>query len=1006
MASELLKNRALIQKLKEPEIESINFNLADSALDYSVESLEEEILPQPKPQELLDIQEDVRIQRQQDTMDKARPFLMDESIDFIEREEFKKGSNQFGESSRNNPETVEKIVKMFLEEKITAKEIAKRLSISESTVGRILKDENIADFKTRRRFERFSKLLELVEEANRGDKWIAMQDLAKKAGFTGKDQFFYRGLEEFNIPKLENQRDKIKKVFNSIVSNPDTPIKELQSFSKVVANRTGLNRTATNFTLNTLPEYKAFKPILNKIVQPGFQKKAQGMTLGEVGKITEQVKERVPAMTFTSPEKFIMQSAKRHVEKGGDKIKFVKKPGDLDAKGNRITDFDAEFIYKDKKYNFKQLLKEGKKIPEFKEVYKSFDDLNELLSKKVIHPVTKEKTTLKNVMADAYGKGAGYGKGRSSYEIDHFKGVEIEPFSNLRVLPRRINAAAGLIKEMGEQAKLGLLKTEDYTPEKVKSYIKKIGYDFTKDMDALANDELKLAEDILVKNRKLDTPVQIAKKAVFKKDSLSIPIQESGQKKLTALQQLASGKNVGFDPILAGRAGFEEFVKPAAKIGARTAAGAADLLLSAGAGPIGLGVGALIETGQAMPELTRGNIKEAGRQTIIGSLLPEKLVGSMRGDLLKLAETPEEKIAMQNFIDFEKDRKKYESRVKNLKYLQENPFEAEGVDLNILQNKVLKQKADLEERAPKVFFKEFAQEILPTLVRRLDAQNVENLEGVLGSIVGRRGIDDREDIIQDIGAQVVKGEEPFYGQAPVQVSPEELDEIYESGIMAMANGGRIGFADGPDDPSKRTFMKIMAGIASLPILGKFFKSANVAKKVVPLTNTTTTMPKWFPQFVEKALAKGVQTKIDADLMEVKIPELPDVKMEVRTDGKVFVEGKNAYNEPYQIEYEPPGYEVLDYETGKTVKTKGDFTASDTEYRMVGEDDYDVDGVVLNDVDEVLGGSATKLEGFAKGTGEEKYTIGQKRIDEAEALGERADENIPYRDVDPTDFADE
>ena len=26
--------------------------------------------------------------------------------------------------------------------------------------------------------------------------------------------------------------------------------------------------------------------------------------------------------------------------------------------------------------------------------------------------------------------------------------------------------------------------------------------------------------------------------------------------------------------------------------------------------------------------------------------------------------------------------------------------------------------------------------------------------------------------------------------------------------------------------------------------------------------------------------------------------------------EVFVEGKNAYNEPYQIEYEPPGYEVI------------------------------------------------------------------------------------------------
>ena len=49
---------------------------------------EPEVLPQPKPQKLLDIQEKNKIERQQDTMDKASPFLMDESVDFIERQNF------------------------------------------------------------------------------------------------------------------------------------------------------------------------------------------------------------------------------------------------------------------------------------------------------------------------------------------------------------------------------------------------------------------------------------------------------------------------------------------------------------------------------------------------------------------------------------------------------------------------------------------------------------------------------------------------------------------------------------------------------------------------------------------------------------------------------------------------------------------------------------------------------------------------------------------------------
>ena len=66
--------------------------------------------------------------------------------------------------------------------------------------------------------------------------------------------------------------------------------------------------------------------------------------------------------------------------------------------------------------------------------------------------------------------------------------------------------------------------------------------------------------------------------------------------------------------------------------------------------------------------------------------------------------------------------------------------------------------------------------------------------------------------------------------------------------------------------------------------------------------------------------------------------------------------------------------------------------------------FDADGEVVSSVDEILGGSSTKLEGYAKGTNKEKYTIGQRRIDEAEAIGDRADDVTPYKDMDPTDFA--
>ena len=546
------------------------------------------------------------------------------------------------------------------------------------------------------------------------------------------------------------------------------------------------------------------------------------MTLGEVGKITGQVKERVPAMTFTSPEKFIIQSAKRHVEKGGDKIKFVKKPGDLDAKGNRITDFDSEFIYKNKKYNYKQLLKEGKKIPAFKEVYKSFDDLNKLLSKKTIHPVTKEETTLKNVMEDAYGKGAGYGKGRSSYEIDHFKGVETEPFSDLRVLPRRINAAAGLIKEIEGQAKLGLLKTEDYTPEKAKSYIKKIGYDFTKDIDTLAKDELKLAEDILVRNRKLDTPIQIAKKAVLGKTEIP------AAKKLSAFQELSSRVGSGVDPELLVKAGFEEFIKPGAKIAARGAAGAADLALSVGKGGTGLALGALLEADPIITGMSEGKtFGQAARDTFIGrgiDALPGVNLGSLNEDLLKLAKTDDERARVQARIDFQKERNQLLKEVQQfsgLDKLDDISLNEAGFTRTDLAKKAIEvgeRFKDLETKAPNVFDLE-TENLIKRLAREEAEKRLENLKGIQGLIFGNRMAKD-PDFIEDKTAQILAASTETPGATDsytdqitpsFDISEPELDDIYEQGAVGAAKGGimatRLGFASGTGPfPLKLMFM--------------------------------------------------------------------------------------------------------------------------------------------------------------------------------------------------------
>jgi len=73
----------------------------------------------------------------------------------------------------------------------------------------------------------------------------------------------------------------------------------------------------------------------------------------------------------------------------------------------------------------------------------------------------------------------------------------------------------------------------------------------------------------------------------------------------------------------------------------------------------------------------------------------------------------------------------------------------------------------------------------------------------------------------------------------------------------FATGGRVNFADGPKDPSKRKFMKIAGGLASLPIIGRFFDVAQVAEKAAPaVVETFKNAPPHFMGLVNKIRALG------------------------------------------------------------------------------------------------------------------------------------------------------
>jgi hypothetical protein len=115
-----------------------------------------------------------------------------------------------------------------------------------------------------------------------------------------------------------------------------------------------------------------------------------------------------------------------------------------------------------------------------------------------------------------------------------------------------------------------------------------------------------------------------------------------------------------------------------------------------------------------------------------------------------------------------------------------------------------------------------------------------------------------------------------------------------------------------------------------------------------------------------------------------------------------------------IEYEPPGYELIDETTGKAVKKPGEFIAQEEVPVNVDPDgnaDFDIE--VLDDLDQILGPDTRNMEEFATGkvtktvkdmTGDTGMKKGEYNVGAAEARAEQAAEEAAERLADEAEEA--
>ena len=215
---------------------------------------------------------------------------------------------------------------------------------------------------------------------------------------------------------------------------------------------------------------------------------------------------------------------------------------------------------------------------------------------------------------------------------------------------------------------------------------------------------------------------------------------------------------------------------------------------------------------------------------------------------------------------------------------------------------------------------------------------------------------------------------------------------------SFKDGGRIGFDNG--GMSRRGFLKLMGGLASIPILGKYFKLAKPAAKVMTAVEKSNAagMPAWFPSLVNKVLKEGEDIGGTVERQVVKQIELPGSKTKVIVEqdlntGNTIVDigvGKHGWadgrhGQPTRLTLKK-GEWIEPTKGKKGTKTKDEFDVEEAEFTGDAENIKYEDSVVEKYGEH--GSDFTEVEKYATGKNVDKYNLKGTKKREADefALG--------------------
>ena len=280
-----------------------------------------------------------------------------------------------------------------------------------------------------------------------------------------------------------------------------------------------------------------------------------------------------------------------------------------------------------------------------------------------------------------------------------------------------------------------------------------------------------------------------------------------------------------------------------------------------------------------------------------------------------------------------------------------------------------------------------AQETEAQIAKRLGEENKQAAQRIRNRKMVKDAVDNASPGFvkgdRKYNAQLVADDlaEKKFGKDFYDLDQKQQMDLYDEALDGLddsdkfAQGGRAGFKEG--SMTRRTFLKILGGLASIPIVGKILKPVKIGKTVskVPVIKTAPVegKPEWFDSLVNKVIAEGddvTKRFATGERQSIHQKTLDDgsvVRVTEDTDqGAVRVEyesSENVFGDPVQMEYKRP----LPDEA--TPDPAAEFTTAESGPvgRAYGPDDFEIEieevgGRSIKDLDS----DVSKLKEYATG----------------------------------------